>query len=195
MSNLKGDYVVAGMVTGTHVIEDIGIPVPHQVAVRIPANLAHRSKDLWRGLQQKRLFLLTGGTFVDSGVEAQQVVAVPVADDTESCRLRKELEAAKKENEALRGVLGVLQAQDDKLEAILTVLGQLSTNPQAVVAPVSVAKVENDVVGGEVPMYIPSDGLKPKDAEANLQVVENTLEGDSVKDAAQKLKKLRSRML
>jgi hypothetical protein len=193
--NLKGDYVVAGMVTGTHVIEDIKVPVPHQVAVRIPADLAHRSKDLWRGLQQNRLFLLKGGFSVSGAPEHLSVeppdVAVLGPDLVEeNRRLVQELDSAKKENEALRKTL---QAQEGKLEAILVAVGRLGEG-QAVVASTGVkasSEATSGAVGGEVPMYIPSDGLKPKGAETNIQVVENTSKGTSVTDAAQKLKELR----
>jgi len=192
MNTLKGDYVVAGMVTGTHVIEDIGVPVPHQVAVRIPVDVALRSKDLWRGIQQNRLFLLTGGTFVSPSPESQAASIAPAPNDAsveEIQRLRQELGAAKKDNEALRKTL---QAQEGKLEAILSAIGGLSHGSVAI--PVASVKAAVEAVGGEVPMYIPSEGIKPKDAETNLQVVENTLEGDSVADAAQKLKKLRGKV-
>lgn len=187
--NVKGDYVVAGMVTGTHVIEDIGIPVPHQVAVRIPADLAHRSKDLWRGLQQNRLFLLKGG-FSISGAPENVIIESPGAPNgdlvAENRRLCQELDSAKKENEALRKTL---QAQEGKLEAILTAIGRLGEGQVVVQATNIKAAVE--AVGGEVPMYIPSEGLKPKGAETSIQVIESTSEGAAVLDAAQKLKGLR----
>jgi len=54
-----------------------------------------------------------------------------------------------------------------------------------------VLEASSGAVGGEVPMYIPSDGLKPKGAETSIQVVESTSKGTSVTDAAQKLKELR----
>jgi hypothetical protein len=188
--NVKGDYVVAGMVTGTHVIEDIGIPVPHQVAVRIPADLAHRSKDLWRGLQQNRLFLLKGG-FSISGAPEGVVIEAPEAPapnnnlTEENRRLCQELDSAKKENDALRKTL---QAQEGKLEAILMAIGRLGEG-QVVVQAASV-KAAVEAVGGEVPMFIPSD-VKPKGAESSIQVIEGTSEGTAVLDAAQKLKELR----
>ena len=189
MNHLKGDYVVAGMVTGTHVIEDIGIPVPHQVAVRIPADLAHRSKDLWRGLQQNRLFLLKGGFSVSGAPDHMSVEPPPAGIDLveENRRLVQELDSAKKENAALRKTL---QAQEGKLEAILTAIGQLNIG-QVVIQAVGAKEAPSEVVGGEVPMFIPSDGLKPKGAETSIQVVESTSGGTSVTDAAQKLKELR----
>lgn len=191
--NVKGDYVVAGMVTGTHVIEDIGIPVPHQVAVRIPADLAHRSKDLWRGLQQNRLFLLKGGFSISGAPEGVTIETpeVPAPNNNlveENRRLCQELDSAKKENDALRKTL---QAQEGKLEAILTAIGRLGEG-QVVIQATSV-KAAAEAVGGEVPMFIPSD-VKPKGAESSIQVIESTSEGDSVLDAAQKLKGLRRKM-
>jgi hypothetical protein len=160
--------------------------------VRIPADLAHRSKDLWRGLQQNRLFLLKGGFSVSGAPEHLSVDPPPAGIDLveENRRLVQELDSAKKENGALRKTL---QAQEGKLEAILTAIGQLNVG-QVVIQAVGVkeaAGAPSEVVGGEVPMFIPSDGLKPKGAETSIQVVESTSGGTSVTDAAQKLKELR----
>lgn len=194
---MTGDVMVSGMVTGTHIIEDIGVPVPHQIAVRIPAELAHRSRDLWRGLQQKRLFLLKGGSGLSvtstptPTPPAPAAPAAPVANgalEEENKRLRKELAATKKEATELRKALN---NQGEKLEAILTAIGRLEGKQAVAVAEGVRAAVE--AVGGEVPLFIPSDKLKPEDAEASIQVKESTSEGASVADAASKLKGLRKK--
>jgi len=192
---MSGDYVVTGLVTGTHMIEDIGVPVPHQIAVRIPVDLALRSRDLQIGLQQKRLLLLKGGSglSVVTPPNGHMPAAPPKspppsnAPSEEVQRLRQDLATARQENAELRASL---KAQEEKLEAILEAIGRLSQGGTVTAEGVQAAV---EAVGGEAPMFIPSDGLKPKDAETSIKVAEETVEGASVADAASALKSLRKK--
>lgn len=182
---IKGDFVVCGLVTGTHVIEDISVPVPYQVAVRIPADLAHRSKDLWRGIQQRRLFLLTSGSGLSiSNSDPPVPEERPSTSEPVSVSVQQ-LDQFRKENETLKGLLNT---QTEKLEAILTAINRLGTG--SIVEGVQTAI---KAVGGATPLFVPSDELKPKSAETNIQVSEKTLDGDLVVDAAAKLKSLRKK--
>jgi hypothetical protein len=194
---MSGDYVVTGLVTGTHIIEDIGVPVPHQIAVRIPVELALRSRDLQIGLQQKRLFLLKGGSGLSVVTPTNgHMPAVPPtapkstppsnAPSEETQRLRQDLATARQENAELRAAL---KAQDEKLGAILEAIGKLSQGTIAVEG----VQAAVEAVGGEAPMFIPSDGLKSTDAETNIKVAEETVTGASVADAASKLRGLRKK--
>jgi hypothetical protein len=190
---VSGDYVVTGLVTGTHIIEDIKVPVPHQIAVRIPAELAHRSKDLWRGLQQNRLFLLKGGsglsvvTPTTNGPSTAPAPAPANGDSAEVIRLRQELAASRQENAELRASL---KAQEGKLEAILVAISKLGQG-----GPVTAQGVQAAVeaVGGEAPMFFPSEGIKPKDAKTNITVAEDAQAGASVASAANKLRSLKKK--
>ena len=191
---MSGDYVVTGLVTGTHIIEDIGVPVPHQIAVRIPADLAHRSRDLWIGIQQKRLFLLKGGSGLSVVVPNGMATAAakvpnqakPSPDASKEIQqLRGDLSDARRESADLRASL---KAQEGKLEAILTAVGQLS---QVSAASVQAAvKAVGGAVGGEAPMFIP-DGLKSESVGTNIKVTESTVTGVSVASAASKLRDLK----
>lgn len=191
---MSGDYVVTGLVTGTHIIEDIGVPVPHQIAVRIPVELALRSRDLQIGIQQKRLFLLKGGSGLSVVAPSNgHMPAAPLkspppsnAPSEETQRLRQDLATARQENAELRAAL---KAQDEKLGAILEAIGKLGQGTIAVEG----VQAAVEAVGGEAPMFIPSDGLKSKGAETNIKVAEETVTGASVADAASKLRGLRKK--
>lgn len=187
--------MVAGMVTGSYMIEDLRISVPHQVAVYVPAEQAYKSKDFWRGISQRRLFLLTGG----SGLAVEPDAKTPLADETlteaalDNKKLRRDLERSRQQNVGLQGAIQSMQGQ---LGAILQVLGKFENGeiPLAVapqIAAVQAAQAEaNKAVGGEVPSFIPDD-LKPDNARSNISVDAEVVEGSSVMDAAKLLRKAR----
>lgn len=207
-----GDIVVAGLVTGTHVIEDIRVAVPHKVAVRIPANDALRSKDLWRGISQGRLFKLDGG----SGLHAtpapsqaanasriSQLEAQNAELRDENKKLRREVATANARYEGLQQVLTGLQGQ---LHGIQGALGRLGDLPAALQGMVMVtpqhgmaASVapglpvdDGGVVGGEAPKFIP-ESIKPKEATTQIQVKSETTDGTNLSAAASRLKELRKK--
>lgn len=206
-----GDIVVAGLVTGTHVIEDIRVAVPHKVAVRIPANDALRSKDLWRGISQGRLFKLDGG----SGLHAtpapsqaanasriSQLEAQNAELRDENKNLRREVEAANARYEGLQQVLTGLQGQLQGIQGALGRLGDLPAALQGMVmvtpqhgmaAPVAPVSAEDSgVVGGEAPKFIP-ESIKPKEATTQIQVKSETTDGTNLSAAASRLKELRKK--
>jgi len=177
------------------VIEDIKVSVPHQVAVYIPAEQAYKSKDLWRGLSQRRLFRLTGG----SGLVIEPNTKPPSVDETlteatiDNKKLRRDLERSRQQNVGLQGAIQSMQGQ---LGAILQVLGKFENGgiPLAVapqIAAVQAAQAEaNKAVGGEVPSFIPDD-IRPDDAKSSISVKAQVIEGSSVMDAAKLLRKAR----
>jgi hypothetical protein len=190
---MVGGITVAGLVTGTHVIEDIRIAVPHQVAVFIPADLAYKSKDLWRGIGQRRLFQLTGG----SGLAVESNTrTIPANNDleledfrTENKQLRQQLEEAQRQNVGLQEALQSMQSQ---LTSILRVLGRLENGDMTVrglpVAshgspPVNYApkpaQVLPQAVGGEVPSFIPDD-INPEDAKTSIRIDAEVITGSSL---------------
>jgi hypothetical protein len=115
---IQGVYVVAGMVAGTHIIEDIKVPVPHQVAVRIPADLAHKSKDLWRGIQAGKLFMLTGGYTIKTTDD----LSAPIAVDTlkEFAALKEEFGKVQKVRDELEIESGLVKKGNENLRRDLT---------------------------------------------------------------------------
>lgn len=218
MSNLaqQGEYVVVGMVTGTHIIEDINTPVPYQVAVSISLDKGHRSRDLWIGIDQKRLFLLKG---VSGAVRAPQrelpapAAPAPIApvqrDDSELKKTQAELKKIQIElagsqtklagsqtklTEALielaetrKQMAAIQKGHTQKLDSIVSMLSRLETGQVSVVEGVQEAL---QAVGGDTPMFI-SENIKPKGAETSIQKKEVVLKSSSVKSAASTLRDLK----
>jgi len=177
------------------------VPVPHQVAVFIPADLAHRSKDLYRALQQGKIFQLTGGSglAVQSPSSSPLPAPVPSNNDTpkeltalrvENSRLQTELATARQENKTLREEVSAMQQQ---LGEILGALGRIEAGGITVAGLPGemVAAAASEVVGGDVPTFMPD--LKDDNAKTNIQVEKSKTEGSSVADAASKLKGLRQK--
>jgi hypothetical protein len=193
--SMTGGITVAGVVTGTHIIEDIRVAVPHKMAVYIPAEQALRSKDLHRALQQGLLFKLDGGSGLRSDdqppPEAQPSGTTRfISLEQENKRLMRELDEAHRREEGLKQAISALQEQ---LGAILKVLGRIEARPDP--APVVVQAGGTvvplpEVVGGDTPSFIP-DEILPKDAETNIRVQKGTAEGSAVIGAASRLRELR----
>lgn len=89
-----------------------------------------------------------------------------------------------------------LQASMDNLsQQLATLTNAVSKIPaqQTVVvqgAGAVAAQTLSEVVGGDIPMFIPED-LAPKDAVVQLQVQESSSDGDAVSEAQSRLRKLR----
>ncbi len=196
---MVGGITVAGLVTGTHVIEDIRVSVPHQIAVFIPADLAYRSKDLWRGISQRRLFQLTGGSglAVESNTRVTQTASDIELDDlrSENKKLKQQLGEAQQQNMGLQDALQSMQGQ---LTSILRLLGRLESGEVALRGlPVSQDAIRAvpslpTVVGGEVPAFIP-EAIHPEDAKTNIQVDAQVIVGSSVTDKVKALREARKR--
>ncbi len=207
----SGEVVVAGLVTGTHLIEDIGIAVPHQVAVRIPADVALRSKDLWRGIQQNRLFRLNAGSGLifaaDTSVPHPPPPIPPSpAVQQESQRLHHEVQRLQQENQQLRQEhqrlvveLTAERQRNDSLQAALvsglqgvqTAIGKLESAPRVVmVGPGASSAGSPDVVGGDVPTFVPGKIL-PENVEAQIRPDKATAERSNVASAASRLRELK----
>jgi len=192
VSNVSGEIIVAGLVTGTHIIEDIKVAVGHKVAVRIPGELALRSQDLWRGIQQGKLFQLDGG----SGLHVSRAPApenVRVAElEAQVRQLRNELEQERHRNAGLQQLLIGLQTQIQGVQQVAAT-GQFGYRP---VSPANGAPANGapavEVVGGEVPTFLP-DRIQPKEAEAQIRTTTETAEKSNVSSAASKLRELKQR--
>lgn len=198
----RGGITVVGIVTGGHVIQDINTPVPHRVAVTIPADQVLKSKDLYRSLQQGKIFQLDGGMIAPDPGETMPPNDVQAKENE---RLRRQLADAKAqlaeaqaENKALRTVLERLEGQISAIasaaaapnntvamqtEIITAVLEKIGRGNTLVGAPAT------EAVGGEVPTYMP-DHITPE-AEANITIEDEATETRSVSDAASRLRKLR----
>lgn len=206
---MVGDVTVVGLDVSTVILGDIGMDVPHQVVVRIPVDLATRSKDLWRAVNQRRLFQLHAGS-------ARQLVVRPTvppstgvekwqekcrALETENATLRNRITDLEQEVVRLQTanpspVVASASAPDTRLDEILTLL---RTGVQ-VVPPVgsnrptptpTTTSPSLGVVDVEVPAFIPSE-IKPKGIEGRIAEVQSeTSENSNLGSAASALRKFR----
>jgi hypothetical protein len=193
---MSGGIVVTGLVTGTHIIEDIKVVVPHKMAVYIPIEKVLRSKDLHRALQQGAIFKLEGGSGLRSDTELLPLPKAPVANDDarivglerENHRLMKDLEASLRREEGLQKAVTALQGQ---LGTVLESLGRIEAKPVSVVVQAGETATNlSEAVGGETKSFIPDD-IMPKDAEANIRVQKDVTESTAVEGAASRLRALR----
>lgn len=199
--------IVVGRVTGTHLIEDIRVAVPHNVAVPITPDQMIHSKDLHRALNQGFIFKIDGGAFHSTSSR------VPMAGQGEIAKLKKEnkelcrqLGEARMRNEGLQRALVGLNTN---IDGILTAIGSLKDNggkATPVALPPNIMQVfqqlvtqgrlqvgaapSSEAVGGDVPVFI-QDEIKPKDAETNIQIEKVATEGSDVSASTKKLRELR----
>jgi hypothetical protein len=184
-----GDVRVFGLVSGTHVLEDIGMDVPHGREVVIPADKAARSKDLYRAISQKCVYQLPA----QPGPQHVAPVTI-IRDDVLQERnqfLELRCKQLEQENEQLRGSLRSALAQGERLDTILKAIQDVKF-PEAVYinAPGAVeTKVADEIADGTAPQFIP-DGIAPKDVEARIDIKAQTSDS-SVSSAADKLRRLR----
>lgn len=192
MNAPTGEVIVAGLVTGTHIIEDIGVGVPHKIAVRIPADQALRSKDLWRGIQQGKLFKLDGGWGLQAAARGASVESGRIVElEAEVAKLTRELEVERARNAGLQDILSGLSGLSGQLKDVQTSLGELGTRPIVVQGSGSVAQNGAvGVVGGEVPTFVP-ERIRPESAETQIQPTIQTTEKTNVSSAASKLRELK----
>lgn len=185
------DVAVVGLSTDTVPLLDIGMDVPHGVVVRIPADKATQSKDLWRAINQRRVFRLQG----------MVTPAMPPPSSffpEETALLRERITQLERENKELREALAKrpVETESKKLDEILGFLRQAQAGvgvgsmvPAPVVARVS-APVAPAVVEIETPSFIPST-LKMEPTESRVEIAEEASSGGGVSDARSALRKLR----
>ena len=197
---MNGDITVVGIVHGDHRIEDIGYVIPQGIAITIPGNLAYQSKDLWRGISQKCLFLLKSGSSIPVVGPVQTVKEHPDYKALELEILRKEelISNLKSQIRSLeKKIQEAVQAPSDpRLEEIL---GILKERPQTVVvqsiavpAQAPVQAPMNDLISIEAPQFIP-ETIRPTVQDAQLETQKETSEGSGVAAASTELRKFRKR--
>lgn len=188
MSKPTGDIRVIGLVAGTHIIEDIGMDVPHGMTVTIPGDLAVRSKDLWRALSQKCLFQLP------AAAPPPQQQQVPGADldriraESRAMALEGQVRSLEAANLALQAVVQGFQARDEKLDSILTAIQSGMVFAQQPGASTQ-AVTKQEVADGTAPMFLPSE-IRPKGVDARIDVQSESTESD-ISSTAEKLRRLR----
>lgn len=178
-----GDIRVIGLVAGTHVLEDIGMDVPHGVTVVIPGDKAVRSKDLWRALSQRCIFQLPTAS------PSQYPVSYNRGNvETNNSNLSAQVKALEAENKILRESLQqTSQSYEEKLNLILLAVQKNSRGFEGQKAPVLLAGEEVD---GTAPLFIPSE-IHPKDVDVRIDV-QGEASQSNVSDTADRLRKIRS---
>lgn len=202
--------IVVGRVAGTHLLEDLKIAVPHNVAVSITPEQMVQSKDLWRALNQNHIFKLDGGALHAVTPRSPSPNTGEIARlQREVKDLQRQLREAHAKNEGLqRALIGL----NTNIDGILAAIGSLKDNggPSPVALPPNMMQLltqllaqggvqgaaviasgpVSEAVGGEAPVFI-QDEIRPKDATANIQIEKKPTEGSDVTAATSRLKELR----
>lgn len=194
--DMKGHVTVIGWVTGVHLIEDIKVTVPYGTAVTIPAEAVVRSRDLQIAIQQKRVVEVANMM----GNRAQVSFAQPAA--TPPSIPPAELEALRNANDQLTRSVEELRKQNatqqSQFQAILDALGTMSTKEPTVVhhhhgGGNGFSAGGSDVVGGDVPKYIPSQ-IKTDDTTGRISMQTSTSSDEADFDkSVSKLRELRKK--
>ncbi len=204
MSN--GDITVISLVSGPHLIEDIGVTCVPGVLVTIPGAQTLISKDLHRGISSKALAVVPQpnpnlrvkalaevtqlkDSLAQALTQSEALVQRNVFLETLCSELQVQVQGLKDE-------VATLEAKEGKLDAILAAVNK----PQVVTQLVTAETPKNglvhlppsEVVGGEAPVFIPSTIKSDKVEGERVSVQEETSES-SVSAAANKLRKLRNK--
>lgn len=185
-----GDIRVFGLVAGTHVLEDIGMDVPHGREVTIPAEKAARSKDLYRAINQKKLFVLP------SQPPPAQAPLGHISDSLLQERnhfLEERNKQLEEENRGLREALRAAIAQQDRLDRILKAVEAVKLPETIYVnggAGAAQAAPREEIADGAAPHFIPAE-IAPRDAETRIDSQRESVESSGVSAAAERLRKMR----
>jgi hypothetical protein len=185
---MMSDIQVVGLVPETVSLADIGMDVPHGIVVRIPADKASNSKDLWRALNQHRIFRLMAGPSTPLPVPVPVSPLLSPRVEQELSELRAALAAKDQELQAERArmdeVLGLLRGLG------VQGLGVQMAAPAEYRPRAALVALPSDVVEIETPTFIPST-IKGDHSDARVTVEEGGSEGGGVSDARSALRRLR----
>jgi hypothetical protein len=175
-----GGITVTKTTTGSVLLTDIQVMVHHQIPTYIPADQALNSVDLHRALGSGSIFQMLN-TMHNKPQESPR----PLEDENRT--LRDALQRSTQQGNDLQRTMTLLTQQ---IEALTAVVGQIGTT-QVVIQGSSPAAAQrvSEVVGGDVPMFIPD--IDSSNTEVQVQVQEVLSEGDAVSDARSKLRQLR----
>ena len=192
-----GDVHVHGCVGGTHLIEDLGIDVPYGRDIVIPADKAAGSKDLWRGIYQKKLIQL----FPQSASTSMAPI-MHIRDDVlqernqtlerrcksleeENTSLLEENKTLRESNKTLQEALHSAMQQKNQLD-LITKLLQSGGVSRVLGQEVSTSEVAD----GGAPMFFPSD-LVPKDVVMHGGPKQEVLASSDTSSASKRLREIR----
>lgn len=178
-----GDVQVVGLVPETVPLADIGMDVAHGVVVTIPADLASNSKDLWRAINQHRVFRLQAGP---NPVNPRLAPHLP--NDTQ--QLQDRLVIVERENAELRAALGFERSKFDEILGLLRAGVMATPGAPALASKFAAATPDLGVVEVATPTFIPST-IKSDSSESRVTVQEGASESGAVSDARSALRKMR----
>lgn len=199
----EGGITVTAVITGGYNIDDLQLHVPCRIATYIPADDMLRSKDLYRGLSQRLLFKLDGG----SAYTTEALARVPDENlvrisqlEAETRGLKGQLDSSAATNKALQGLLEGLQSQMmgiqqgiERIEAKgISVIGTSVTFSTPPTPSVSTPVTKDDDVVMDVPVFLPKE-IKPKGVETQISTESQTVSGASIGAAEGKLRELRKK--
>lgn len=174
-----GGITVTKTSTGSLLLQDIQVMVHHQIPTYIPADKALNSTDLHRAIGSKAIFQMLNTIHTAKPQDSKAVL------EDENRQLREALMKSTQQSTALQQSMNDLAQQVGVLAAAVTKMGS-----QQVILQAAPNQQASEVVGGEVPMFLP-DTEVPSGESVQLQVQEVLSEGDGVSDARSRLRQLR----
>jgi hypothetical protein len=181
---MKGDVTVFGITMGQYVIEDIRVIVPQHEVVVIPADKAFQSRDLWRAINQRKVFQLHAGTKTwPNGQVPPAVETAALADQNKM--LEQALADQKAQNAA---VLEAMAEQSRVIQQLMQTVTNLRVAPGAS-APEA---PQTDVPSADAPMYVPST-VKPDVKEQRIKAQQSSSDASGVDNARSKLRAFRKK--
>lgn len=178
-------------------IEDIQVDVPQGVQVTIPAEKAHKSKDLWRAINQKQLFLFRSGPHTPMLAPVSTAVERELREknqrlEAENQELRVQLHQQQTEaQKSMQDTQKLMASQQERMDSLLKMLTSGAVFSQGP-APRVVGVVDDTVIDGSAPAYIP-ESITPKTAESRIETKTEQSGSTGVSGAAGRLREMRQR--
>lgn len=190
---------VIGLVSGSHIVEDIGVSVPYGETVEIPGDTAHRSRDLWRAISQKSLVQVSMAVtqqaqYVDLDRVKRLEAYISELESKLSSAMTKisTLEAAARETSKSPEPNSETESKLDLILKALQTSNGLGLSHQAHIG-VSHAFEKygsKEIVDTSIPQFLPSE-IVPKDLDVQLTAQEEASSSTGVSGASNKLRQLR----
>jgi hypothetical protein len=203
------DVKVINTKTGTILIEDIFVDVPHGVVVSISAEKAHRSKDLWRLISQRLLFQFHGGSIHSAAphgmphpapLPVPTVAAPPPPVPTAAAPPTALVSALEEQNRLLREEMShrdqafaaVLIVQQERFNEMAALIRGVSAGSGGASSAARAEKPASDAPSGDAPLFIPST-IKPTDVKDYVNVQKDEGQAGGVGAASAALRKIREK--
>ncbi len=185
-----GDVTVLGVTMGDHVLEDIQMSVPQGMIVTIPAELALRSKDLWRAVAQKSIMRIHAGPIGAPIQVAPQQTNHDVIVESLSAQNRQLQQTLDDQRVMNAAILEQLRLQTEAFKVMAARVEATGVQVRVVAAQPTVAGVPAALLPDDVPTYIPSS-IKPVEADVRIETQQEEAQGADIANKRNKLRQLR----